>query len=364
MAKIAVDARPLSIRTTGIGRYTLALLELMLESEHEWYLYSDKPLLRSFESLNNVKVRSGTVSKSSLSSIFSQVVFPLWAWKDKVDIFWSPRHHLPLFLGPSVVRVVTIHDLVWQRFPQTMSRFGLLLERLLMPPSLMMADSVITVSQSVSKDLQQSYPKCTRKIKAIHEAPFLGLANRPGPLGNYFLFVGTIEPRKNLSSLLQAYSLYRSSVTDPLPLKICGGKGWGMPELEGMVRALGIEKGVEILGHIVDDQLAKLYQEARALLIPSLYEGFGLPIVEAFSQGTAVLTANRGAMAEIAGGAALIVNPDSVEEIAQSLIVLSEDHLKVMELQCSALKRASEFSWDRAAAETLSLIESSFQARQ
>ncbi|WP_226647214.1 glycosyltransferase family 4 protein [Microbulbifer variabilis] len=358
MAKIAVDARPLSIPTTGIGRYTQALLEFMLDSEHQWYLYSHKPLLIDFESLNNVTVRSGAINKSSLSSIFAQVVFPLWSRIDKIDLFWSPRHHLPLCLGSSVVRVVTIHDLVWQRFPQTMSRSGLLLERLLMPPSLKTADLVVTVSGSISDELQQSFPKYAEKIQTIHEAPFLALANKPGPLGKYFLFVGTIEPRKNLRRLLEAYCSYRELVTEPLPLKICGGKGWGMPELKGKVQELDLEGSVEILGYITDEKLPDLYREARALLIPSLYEGFGLPIVEAYSQGTPVLTANRGAMAEIAGSAALTVNPDSTTEIAHALAVLTEDHPKVKELQIRALRRASEFSWDKAAAETLSVIES------
>ncbi|QFT54616.1 glycosyltransferase family 1 protein [Microbulbifer sp. THAF38] len=358
MAKIAVDARPLSIPTTGIGRYTLAVLERMLSSEHHWYLYSHQPLLVDFESLPNVTVRSANIQKGSLSTFFAQMVFPLWAWKDDVDLFWSPRHHLPLCLGRSISKVLTIHDLVWQRFPKTMSRLGLQLERLLMPQGVKLADSVIAVSEATANELRQSFPSCAEKIVTIYEAPFLEVSEVPGPPGEYFLFVGTIEPRKNLKRLLEAYSLYRERVTDPLPLKICGGKGWGMPELKGKVQELDLEESVEILGYITDDQLPKLYREARALLIPSLYEGFGLPIVEAYSQGTPVLTANRGAMAEVAGDAAVTVNPDSTAEIAHALAVLTQDLERVSELQFSALRRAGEFSWDKAAAETLSVIES------
>ncbi|WP_444904967.1 glycosyltransferase family 4 protein [Microbulbifer sp. CnH-101-E] len=364
MAKIAVDARPLSIPTTGIGRYTRALLERMLRSEHHWYLYSHQPLLVDFQSLPNVTIRSGNVQRGSLSTFFAQTVFPFWAWRDEVDLFWSPRHHLPLCLGGSVSKVLTIHDLVWQRFPKTMSRLGLQLERLLMPPAVKSAGSVIAVSESTASELKQSFSACAEKVVTIYEAPFLEVSEAPGPLGGYFLFVGTIEPRKNLRRLLEAYASYRTIVAEPLPLKICGGRGWGMPELQERVQALDLEGSVEILGYMADDQLPKLYREARALLIPSLYEGFGLPIVEAYSQGTPVLTANRGAMAEVAGNAALTVNPDSSTEITQALTVMTEDHLKVTELQSCALKRASEFSWDKAAAETLSLMESTLNRAQ
>lgn len=362
MARIAVDARPLSIPTTGIGRYTHAILQRLLESEHQWYLYSHQPLLTDFRAMPNVTVRCGNIRKASLGSLFAQSVFPLWARKDHVELFWSPRHHLPLCLGSSIASVVTIHDLVWQRFPETMPWLGLQLERMLMPPALNKADAVIAVSGSTSSELQQSFPACAAKVRTVYEAPFLDLADEPGPEGDYFLFVGTIEPRKNLMRLLSAYAAYQAQAVQPLPLKICGGKGWGLPELESKLRELGVQDRVQILGYVADDQLPGLYRGARALLIPSLYEGFGLPIVEACSQGTPVLTANRGAMAEVAGEAALTVNPEDERDMAQALLALTQDLEMVAALQSRALRRAGEFSWDRAAAETLSVMEACLQS--
>lgn len=358
MARIAVDARPLSIPTTGIGRYTRAVLERLVESEHEWLLYSHQPLLVDFHTHSNVTVRCGSIRQASLASIFAQSVFPLWAWKDRAELFWSPRHHLPLLLGASVSKVVTIHDLVWQRFPETMSRLGLQLERTLMPPAVKRADAVIAVSNSTANEVRQSFPSCVDKVQTIHEAPFLNLVDEVGPVGDYFLFVGTIEPRKNLMRLLDAYALYQTRIEQPLPLKVCGGKGWGLPELESKVRALSLEGQVEVLGYIADEQLPRLYREARALLIPSLYEGFGLPIVEAYSQGTPVLTANRGAMMEVAGGAALLVDPENENAMAKGLVDLTQNLGVVADLQLHALQRAREFSWDVAAAETLEVMES------
>ncbi|WP_288129621.1 glycosyltransferase family 1 protein [Microbulbifer sp.] len=358
MARIAVDARPLSIPTTGIGRYTQAIVERLVQSKHEWYLYSHQPLLRDFGVLPNVTVRCGNVRLSSLGSLYSQAVFPLWTKKDRVDLFWSPRHHLPLLTGSSTAQVVTIHDLVWKTFPETMSRLGRRIEGLLMPPSLRAADAVIAVSESTANEVRQSFPGCSSKVKVIHEAPFLDSSDIPTSAGDYFLFVGTIEPRKNLSRLLRAYSLYRSQVQRPLPLKICGGKGWGLPELESLIKREGLDENVEVLGYVDDEELPGLYRDARALLMPSLYEGFGLPIVEAFSQGTPVMTSNRGAMEEVAGEAGVLVDPESIEEMAVSLGELTNNSGLVHDLQRRAKERGKSFSWDLAAEQTLSLMES------
>jgi len=358
MARIAVDARPLSIPTTGIGRYTEAVLSRLLQSSHDWFLYSDRPLRSDIAVRGNVHIRTGGLKAAKLSSLYAQWQFPRWADTDQVELFWSPRHHLPLLMGANISRVVTIHDLVWKRYPQTMSRFGRVLERLLMPPSVKGAKAVIAVSDSTASELVHCIPQCAERVRTIHEAPFMSVADKPGPLGDYFLFVGTIEPRKNLLRLLEAYALYVSQLEQPLPLKICGGRGWGLPALAERLQVLGITDQVEVLGYVGDDKLPDLYREARALLIPSLYEGFGLPIVEAFSQGTPVLTSDRGAMAEVAGDAGLLVDPESTSTIAAALESRTDGTDLVSVLQQRALERAGVFSWDTAAAQTLATMES------
>ena len=358
MARIAVDARPLSAATTGIGRYTDAILSRLVHSEHQFYLYSHKPLHKTFEGLPNVTVRCGAIRAASLGSVFAQAVFPFWALRDQIQLFWSPRHHLPLCLSPKVRKVVTIHDLVWQKFPKTMTRSGLLLERALTPPTLGAANAVIAVSNSTRGEVQDSFPQCAGKIQTIYEAPFLDPAVESAQLGDYFLFVGTIEPRKNLATILAAYARYVRLGNQPIPLKICGGKGWGLGELETLIEKYCLDGLVEVLGYVADADLPELYLNARALLIPSLYEGFGLPIVEAFSQGTPVITSNRGAMAEIAGDAGRCVAPESIKELAAALIDFTENRELIAELQVRAQERATLFSWDRAAAQTLALLES------
>ncbi|AOS97771.1 D-inositol 3-phosphate glycosyltransferase [Microbulbifer aggregans] len=357
MFKIAIDARPLSSPTAGIGRYTRALVERLVHHDYEWYLYSHRPLVDESGLGSNVSIRTGSVRADSLSTLFAQAVFPVWARKDGIELFWSPRHHLPLLLGGAVAKVLTVHDLVWRHFPETMSRPGLLLERLLMPASIQSASSVIAVSNSTAEELRDAYPQECHKVTTVLEAPFLS-PSQATSFGDYFLFLGTLEPRKNLQRLLEGYARYCSRVRAPLTLKICGAKGWGLPELERLLVQLGLEKKVELLGYLSDDALPGLYAGARALLMPSLYEGFGLPIVEAMSQGTPVLASRRGAMMEVAGDGGVLVDPESCEEIASALVTLSEDMSLVETLQEKASIRAGQFSWDNAAEQTLALFES------
>ena len=356
MIRVAVDARPLSCPTTGIGRYTQSLLSRLFNSrDWAWYLYSERPLLWSESLPENVKVRFPNFMLPSAGSLFAQVAFPIWAKRDQADLFWSPRHHLPLFLGSDVRSIVTIHDLVWKHFPETMSRFGRILDSRLMPPSIRKADKVIAVSDATRLEVEAISPSAD--VSTVLEAPFLEGSERSG-FGEYFLFVGTLEPRKNLARLLSAYGKYVSGSTGALPLKICGGKGWGLPELEGLIRKNSLAEHVEILGYVDDAELPALYQNARALLMPSLYEGFGLPIVEAFSQGTPVLTSNRGAMEEVASDAGLLVDPENVEAMAAALARLTDELELIEQLQLHAHARAKQFSWDAAAEQTLSLMES------
>ncbi|QKX18100.1 glycosyltransferase family 1 protein [Microbulbifer sp. YPW1] len=356
MIRVAVDARPLSFPTTGIGRYTQSLLSrLFSSSDWVWYLYSDRPLLWPESLPDNVKVRYPNFMLPSAGSMFAQVAFPVWAKRDQVDLFWSPRHHLPLFLGGNVRSIVTIHDLVWKHFPETMSRFGRILDSRLMPPSVRNADKVIAVSGATRREVEALSPEAD--VVTILEAPFLNGSGRSA-IGEYFLFVGTLEPRKNLERLLSAYADYVSVNTCVLPLKICGGKGWGLPELERLIQQNNLSDQVEVLGYVDDATLPALYQNARALLMPSLYEGFGLPIVEAFSQGTPVLTSNRGAMKEVAGDGGLLVDPENIDDMASAIARLTDDQELVEWLQLCAHARTKEFSWDTAAEQTLTLMES------
>ena len=199
----------------------------MIEFDHTWFLYTDRQLPENFTP-GNVKVSNGSNSLNSVSSIYSQLHFARWAKRDQVDVFWSPRNHLPLMLQSGIRQVVTVHDLVWIHAPQTMRVFGRFLEAMLMPASIAKAHAILTPSMSTSRDLHDEFPNTVRRT---HVTPLAATVTPKQPSRPNFsgrpLFVGTQEPRKNLSTVVRAYRLLARNGRVNKPLTIVGNVGWG-----------------------------------------------------------------------------------------------------------------------------------------
>ena len=366
--RIAVDARPLTAPRTGIGRYLTELLQRMLRhSTHQWFLYGPPPAWETPASSRdmhpttlatrpNVVVRTPAV----LGELHAQVLFPRWAALDRADVFWSPRHRVPIRLPTPAV--VTIHDLVWKHAPETMRPLKYLLERATMPSTIRRARRLIAVSRATQCSIKRYFPEAADKTTVVHAASFatasaIPATRAPRPFG---LFVGTFEPRKNLERLLEAFAHIKDDVEHDLHL--VGGTGWRMPKPSVLVRANGLEDRVRQLGALEDEDLLRQYAGCDFVVMPSLYEGFGLPIIEAMTFGKPVLTGNTSAMPEIAGDAGLFVDPTSTEDIARGLKRMMTDSALRSRLAAAARQRASDFSWDRAAAETIRVIESAAAA--
>ena len=362
--RIAVDARPLAAPLTGIGRYTRALLDVMIRSGHQWFLYSDRPLQVSIPEDPRVWIRHGDAVGGTPASLrWTQWQFPRWAVQDVVDLFWSPRHHLPIGLNRRIASVVTIHDLVWRHAPETMRRRNLLVERLLMGPSIRRADQVICVSRFTASEVSRYYPAAVGKCRVVHEAAEadISVVARPPRLpDNYLLFVGTLEPRKNLPRLLRAYARLAGDADIPA-LVIVGGGGWGNENLAGMVAELGLESRVTLSGYVPDAELQGMYAGAFGLLMPSLYEGFGLPVLEAMQHGVPAIASSTSSLPEVVGDAGLLVSPYSETELASAIARLVREPGLRESLSQRSLARAAEFSWSRAAQETLALFETTLE---
>lgn len=360
---IGVDARPLSLPLTGIGQYTYQLLKRMVKMGHTWYLFSHRPLQVVFEE-KSVHCVTHQFRSRWTSTFWAQCLLPRWLKKYHVDVAWFPRHHIPYFgLSSSLKVVLTIHDLVYRYFPETM-RFGSgFLERLLQPYSIKRADAVITVSQAIARELCEEMGVPADKLSVIYEGAACDEAVYPKTIlktwaidREYILFIGTLEPRKNLKRLIAAYAQLPELIRKQYLLVLVGQKGWGRENIEDQVRQFHLEPYVRITGYVDDSARLALLQHATLLAMPSLYEGFGLPLVEAMFYNVPLLTSNQGAVAEVAGEAGLLVDPMNVSQLSEALKRLLTDQALRDQLKRNAEKRKSLFSWDRAAEKTFCLL--------
>ncbi|ELU05682.1 hypothetical protein CAPTEDRAFT_98761, partial [Capitella teleta] len=368
--RIGIDARLLSEQITGIGRYTGELTRKLVNSSGVFFLYCGHPVGQNNWTAENVTLRVANSRSRAARMLWSQTTLPTWASKDKVDVFWGATHRLPRFLPESVAKVVTIHDLVWKHAAETMRPLSRMMEQLLMPQSIKLADRVVADSESTARAIVVEYPFTADKVRVVYP----GASVFPPPKtfeslgkftirGDYFLFVGTLEPRKNLNRLLQAYATLDEPLKQKHQLVIAGGKGWGAVEVDSLVTQYGLANYVLKLGYVSEGELASLYAHARFLVMPSLYEGFGLPIVEANSFGVPVLTSNTSSMPEVAGDAGILIDPYSIRSIASGLRTMLDAERRDL-LAGRAKDNAARFTWEKAARDLWSVFEEALEEKR
>jgi glycosyltransferase involved in cell wall biosynthesis len=362
--RIGVDARLLSEPLTGIGRYFHEVLSRLVESDYEWHLYSHRPIIIGDWNRHNVIIKTWNLKGRFLRMLWAQSILPYWCYKDSISLFWGPSHRIPRFLSASTSSIVTIHDLVWRHAGWTMRPFSRFLDSIFMMEAVTISDAVITVSSSTANDLRNEFPMCSEKISVIyHGVSSFRSKALPSLVFDYpkskpyYLFVGTIEPRKNLVRLLEAISLMPQSARESADLIIIGGKGWGGVDLGKLIDQYDIVQNIKIKGYVGDDVLSSLYKNAIFLVMPSIYEGFGLPIIEALSYGIPVLTSNCSSMPEVAGDAAILVDPEDSKSISKGLelLIINKDLRNY--LAGKAKRQASRFNWDVASKKTLKVID-------
>ncbi len=278
-------------------------------------------------------------------------------------LFHATEHLLPPLRG--IPTVLTVHDLIFRHLPEHHKRLNRWYLNATMPLYCRRAAHIIAVSEATRQDLIAAYGVPQEKITVVLEAADPQFKPQPpervmhvrGVYGlpeTYLLYVGTIEPRKNLTRLLHAWEPLYLAKEAP-PLAIAGKRGWLAEDFYAALEASPAREGVLFTGFVADDDLPALYSGAMAFVFPSLYEGFGLPPLEALACGAPVLCSNTSSLPEVVGDAALTMDPTSVEAIREGLRRLSGDTLLRAELREKGLRRAAAFSWERAAQETLAL---------
>lgn len=318
-----------------------------------------------------VHFRAAHCKRRISKMLWSQTELPFWAKTDRLDLFWGTTHRLPIFLSKSIARVVTIHDLVWKHAGDTMRPLSQSLDSRLMPQAIKLADLLIAVSQNTAEEINAEFPAARNKVRVVYpgvtnfrEASNFSSLSSLGVVRPYFLFVGTLEPRKNLRRLLEAFSRLPVESRSQVQCVIAGGRGWGGVDVKILVKEFGLEKDVVSVGFVSDSQLVTLYSHAKFLAMPSIYEGFGLPILEAMSFGTPVLASNTSAMPEVVGDAGLLINPFNVNDISEGLYLLLHNEAVRSELAKLTKKNTARFSWIKAANETMNVFEEAVAIRK
>jgi len=359
MNKIAIDARPLSQKLTGIGRYTYNLLKEILAQDKNslFFLYSDGKLLFDFDSYDNVKVRVYNSKNNITSTIVSQLLFPYWMKKDEITHFWSPRHHLPLIVHffKHINTTVTVHDIVWKRHPETMPVTRRMLESLLFVPSIKIATNIISISEFTKTEINYFFKIDSKKLFVTPLKSFIKTPrNTVEIVDKMILFVGTLEPRKNLPNLLTAFKkLIHTPRFSEYKLVVVGMNGWGEVELATKISELDIVSHVTITGYITDDEVINYYQRCYILAMPSIYEGFGLPALEALSFNKKVIVSKNCAVANMPGDN-IFVTDIHAEKIYQTLLSAiastPKNHAKV------------DSDWGEISRKTLSIIKGEYSS--
>jgi glycosyltransferase involved in cell wall biosynthesis/ubiquinone/menaquinone biosynthesis C-methylase UbiE len=371
--KIAIDVSLAVGESAGVGSYARGLLEGLaaIDAENEYVLYSylDFPQSPqpSFPQRSNFALRMVRLEAEHWERLWSRADLPPKQVLDTVDVIHSPFFNAPKEHHGALV--VTIHDLSFLLQPQFHTEANRLhcLQGTL--NAALYADRIIAVSQQTKKDLMDYFAIPEERIRVIHEAPrrlyapernveiIRGVLERFGIFHNFILFVGSLEPRKNLKTLLQAYATYATRHAGEELLVVAGGQGWLNDDLPRIAAELEIAERVKFLGYVSEMDLRVLYSAAKLFVYPSIYEGFGLPPLEAMACGAPVITSNTSALPEVVGDAALLIDPHHSEALCQAMqMVLRDDGLR-LRMRQQSLARAALFSWERTAEETLAVYQ-------
>jgi len=355
---IAIDASRTTVsRLTGTETYALHLINAILaqQSKHHFHLFfRDVPQADLFPQTNNY-----TQHIIPFKRLWTHLRFATALWATSYDVVWVPAHTLPRFFPTKAV--VTIHDLGYLHFPEAHADKDRQYLDWSTRYSARRANHVLADSMATKADLIHHYNISSEKITVVY--PGINPALKPTPLANrvreryklperYLLFIGTLQPRKNIERLVQAFDQWRQASDQKDMMLALGGKaGW----LFDPAWVKGVAN-VQQLGYIADDDLAALYSEAWGYVMPSLYEGFGFPILEAMRCETPVLCSNTSSMPELAGDAAILVDPLDVNSIAHGIYQLVEETERRQKLVENGKKQVQHFTWEQAAQQTLQIL--------
>ena len=365
---VGIEGRNLQGKRFGVGRYLVNLLRQFasIGGENRYLVYLSEPI----EPLDFSSSAINYVNLGKAPSImWRHLRLPLAMRRDKIDLHFSPSYFLPLIkVCPSVV---VIHDIISKVHPEWFVRDRRLLFEDLFLREVRRAERIVTVSEYSKRDIVEVLKVDASKVVAVPNAPdeifrpvedeqaLREVRERYGLREGFIFTVGAIHTRRNLIRLIEAVALAEKKLRSELQLLVIGEPAPFSPpvDLRGAARRCGLEERMVHVEYVSDQDLLLLYNACGLFAYPSLYEGFGLPVIEAMACGTPVACSRATSLPEVAGEAAVYFDPNDAEDIAEALVkILSSEELK-RELSRAGIERASTFSWRRTAEEILGVFE-------
>lgn len=384
--RIGIDARtilnPEKGDAIGVGHYTYQLIRhvLDIDQENQYVLFFDFRVrekdIKKF-TRPNVKIKFYPFSdyKKYLPGAYNEILGTATLTREKLSLIHStsPMSRIPI--GYRGKTVVTIHDMALYKVLDVFPKIKRTRDKAVLNLMVSKADKLIAVSQSIKKDLEEIFKCPPDKTRVIYSGFDKRLFNESSISREkvlekyginsdkkYILFLGTLEPVKNITRLFEAYKSFKEMCAKnggkcAHKLVMAGKRGWLSEEYKQMVKDLEITKDVIFTGYVVGDELVPLFRNADFFVMPSLYEGFGTTVLEAFATGLPVIASNVSSIPEVAGDAAYLVNPLNIQEIAEAMYKFSQDEELKKSFREKGLAQVEKFNWEKCARETLEVYK-------
>lgn len=377
--RIALNAQLLSFSTSyrqaGISRLIHAAVQglQVLDNENDYTVYvGGQAVPAGYVKNERWRMRASRLASASrpLRILWEQTALPWAARREHADVL-----HAMAYVGPlaaSIPQVVTVYDLSFLLFPSVFNRLNRWYLSTLTPLSVRRARQVIAISESTKRDLvrltgvpadrvQVVYPGLEPDIRRVSDAGSLAAFRQRHNLPEHFvLFVGTLEPRKNVAALVRAYGLLRRRRAISHALVLAGSKGWRYEHIFAAIEEEGLSSDVIMPGYVAYEDLPFWYSAADLFVYPSLYEGFGLPALEAMACGAPAITSNVSSLPEVGGDAALLVDPGDDEQLAAAMESVLTSPQRAGDMRAKGLARAATFTWESMARATRAVYAQAF----
>jgi glycosyltransferase involved in cell wall biosynthesis len=366
--KFAIDCRRILPGMTGLGSYTLglvtALAQLIAERRHELILFATpESVVMLSDIIEHVTIINvpWPVENHLRGDYWKHITLPRLLNRLKIDVFHDPAYQLP-FLPSKAANVVTIHDLAPFRHPETNSVKYNLYWRYMTRAAVRRAERIIAVSEFAKGDMEAMFPAARGKVDVVPEGAAacftkqkadMNILRSHGITKPYLLTAAKYEPRKNLARCIESFMAGPAMNYDDIQLVIAGAMGWKTGNMKSLLQDKAVLEKIVLTGYLEQTDLVEILRGALALVVPSIYEGFGLPLLEAMACGAPVISANTASLPEVGGHAPVYFDPYSVESMAEAMMrVVSDDQLR-SDMILNGLDRAALFSWKDSAEKTL-----------